>query len=100
MGTLIGIGTGIMIESRVVRFNAGGSVWQRALRFVIGAIGVVILREGLGLVFPGEGEGLYTLFRTVRYILVGLWVTLGGPWVFQYVGLVEATQAANSRMSD
>jgi membrane-associated phospholipid phosphatase len=101
MGTLIGVGAGIVIESRVVGFTASGSVWQRALRFVIGVIGVVILREGLRLVFPGEGEQLYALFRTTRYVLVGLWVTLGGPWVFHYAGLAETTQVATKkRMCD
>jgi membrane-associated phospholipid phosphatase len=97
MGTLIGVGAGIVIETRIVGFTAGGTIRQRALRFVIGAIGVVILREGLKYVFPGEGEQLYALFRITRYILVGLWVTLGGPWVFHYVGLAEATLAASKK---
>jgi membrane-associated phospholipid phosphatase len=93
IGTLIGLGVGIVVEARSVRFSAGGPVWQRAARFVLGAVVIVVLREGLKLVFPGEGEALYVLFRVIRYSLVGLWAALGGPWVFQGLGLAGAVEA-------
>ncbi len=82
MGTLVGLGVGIVVESRTVRFSARGPLWQRAARLVLGVVVIMILREGLKLAFPGPGETLYLLFRAVRYGLVGLWVTWGGPWTF------------------
>jgi len=91
-GTFVGLGVGIVIESRALRFSAGGPIWQRAARLVLGVIGVVILREGLKLLFPGEGEALYALFRLLRYSLVGLWVALVAPWLFQRLGLVSAVK--------
>ncbi len=93
MGTLIGLGVGIVVEGRVVRFNPGGPIWQRAARFVVGAVVILILREGLKLVFPGEGEALYVFFRVFRYSLVGLWAALAGPWVFQQLGLASSIKA-------
>ena len=92
MATLIGIGIGIVIEGRTLRFSVGGPVWQRVLRFLIGVLVVLALRAGLALVFPAEGEKLYVVFRTVRYSVVGLWVALIAPWVFQQLRLIESTQ--------
>lgn len=92
MGTLIGLGAGIVVEGRTVHFSSSGSIWQRVVRFVLGVIIIVALREGLKLVFPGQGEALYALFRTVRYSLVGLWAALGGPWVFLRLGLASGIE--------
>jgi membrane-associated phospholipid phosphatase len=93
MGTLIGLGVGIVVEDRVIRFSPGGPIWQRAARFVVGAVVILILREGLKLVFPGEGEALYVFFRVFRYSLVGLWAALAGPWVFRRLGLVSSVKS-------
>jgi membrane-associated phospholipid phosphatase len=92
MGTLIGLGVGIVVEDRVVRFSPGGPIWQRAARFVVGAVVILILREGLKPFFPGEGEALYFFFRVFRYSLVGLWAALAGPWVFQRLGLASSIE--------
>jgi membrane-associated phospholipid phosphatase len=92
MGTLIGLGMGIVIEGRAVCFSTDGALWQRTIRFFVGIVAVVALREGLKLVFPGEGETLYVLFRVIRYSAVGLWVALIGPWVFQRVGLANTRE--------
>jgi membrane-associated phospholipid phosphatase len=93
MGTLIGLGAGIVVEGRAVRFSPGGPIWQRAARFIVGVVVILILREGLKLVFPGEGEALYVFFRVFRYSLVGLWAALAGPWVFQQLGLASSMKA-------
>jgi membrane-associated phospholipid phosphatase len=93
MGALIGMGVGIAVESRLVRFSAGGPLWQRVVRFVVGVLVVVMLREGLKLVFPGEDEALYVLFRVIRYTLVGLWATLIGPWAFQRLRLADSVES-------
>jgi hypothetical protein len=42
------------------------------------------------MVFPGEDSALYLVFRFLRYGLIGVWITLGAPWLF---GLLRLTQA-------
>jgi membrane-associated phospholipid phosphatase len=89
MGTLIGMGLGIVVESRTLRFSTAGPIWRRAARFVLGIVVLLLLREGLKLVLPLEGQPLYVLFRAVRYSLVGLWAALVAPLVFLRLGLAS-----------
>lgn len=86
-GTFFGLAVGLAWINSLGGFQASGPVWQRALRYVIGVIGVLILWMGLGEVFP-RGDGIldYSL-RFIRYTLVGWWVTGGAPWVFQHFKL-------------
>jgi membrane-associated phospholipid phosphatase len=61
---------------------ANDPVAKRALRYVVGLVGILILYLGLGSIFPrGDGFIVYTL-RYVRYTLIGWWVSGGAPWVF------------------
>lgn len=91
-GTFMGLGVGMVLESRVVRFNTTGPIWQRGLRLILGVIVIIALREGLKLILPGPGDTLYVFWRVVRYSLVGLWAALGGPWVFVWLRLASATE--------
>lgn len=62
---------------------------KRAIRYVIGLVGVLILYMGLGAVFP-RGDGfIFYLLRYIRYVLIGWWVTGGAPWIFIKFKLVE-----------
>jgi membrane-associated phospholipid phosphatase len=82
MGVFLGAGVGIVLAGRWVPFSAGGPLWQRAVRLLLGAVVLLALRFGVKAVFPDEGEALYALMRFVRYALVGLWAGLGAPWFF------------------
>jgi hypothetical protein len=73
---------GIVLTGQWVPFDAGGSLWQRVVRLLLGAVVLLALRFGLKAIFPDEGEALYALLRFVRYALVGLWAGLGAPWLF------------------
>jgi len=88
-GTLFGLCIGLAWITPRGGFTADGPVWKRAVRFIIGLIGVIIFYAGLKAVFP-EGDGLvpYT-FRYIRYTLVGFWVSGLGPWVFAKLNLTE-----------
>ena len=57
-------------------------MWQRAVRYLVGLVGVLVFYLGLKAVLPADGEPLYLVFRYLRYGLVGLWVGLGAPWCF------------------
>jgi len=89
LAPLTGAGVGFALAHRYVRFDASGCWWQRLARFLIGIAVVLALYLGLKAVFPGEGSGLYLVFRFLRYALMGLWITLGAPWLFSSLKLVQ-----------
>ena len=84
-GTLTGIGLGLALESKWVGFEAGGSARIRTLRFLCGAVILFGLSFGLKKVFSEWASLPIMVF--VRYGLIGLWCTLGAPWVFVRLGL-------------
>ncbi len=80
--TFLGFGIGAAWLKTRGGFSAGGPLHQRALRFFLGIIGVLLLWAGLGAVFP-EGETLIAwVLRGVRYGLVGIWITGVAPALF------------------
>lgn len=90
MGTLAGLGVGLVLKHRYVPFDAGGPGWQRAIRFLVGAAGLLVFYVGLSALFPREGEALYAVFRFFRFGLLGAWVSLGAPWIFRRLKLAQA----------
>jgi len=81
-GTLFGLAVGAAWIAGRGGYQASGPVAKRALRYVIGLIGVAILWMGLGEVFPDNADLLSYFLRYVRYTLVGFWVSGGAPWLF------------------
>jgi membrane-associated phospholipid phosphatase len=84
---LMGMGVGFVLERKWVRFDSGGSVRNRALRFLSGILVLVVFREGLGLFAAGVDHE--SAFRFVRYLFLGLGGSLIAPWLFVSVGLAE-----------
>jgi membrane-associated phospholipid phosphatase len=88
-GTLFGLATGAAWIMSMGGYQASGPVGKRAIRYVVGLIGVLIFYMGLGAIFP-RGDGLiFYLLRYIRYTLVGFWVAGGAPWVFRKFKLAE-----------
>ena len=81
VGVGIGAFLGLLWETRV-DFSVEGSKRRRALRLVLGAAALLILRVALKAVFP---EGLF--FDGLRYAVVGAGATGLWPWVFTRMGL-------------
>ncbi len=81
-GLAFGLWVGLALETRAVRFTVGGPVWQRAVRYVIGIIGLAAIWMGLRMIFPQEPTTLGLALRMVRYALAMLWAILGWPWLF------------------
>lgn len=88
-GSLFGLAAGAAWIASRGGYPTAGPVEKRALRYVVGVIGIMILWFGLGEVFP-RGEMVIPLaLRYIRYALVGLWITAGAPWLFFRFKLAE-----------
>lgn len=89
-GTFFGVAVGAAWIMSIGGYQASGPIKMRALRYVIGLIGILILYIGLGELFPrGDGFVFYTL-RFIRYALIGWWVSGGAPWLFIKFKLASA----------
>jgi membrane-associated phospholipid phosphatase len=91
---LLGLGVGLALSQRTIRYEANGAWWQRALRYVVGIIVLLAIYLGLSVVFPEEGESLYVPLRFTRYALMGFWISFGAPWLFTRTRLVPVVQPA------
>jgi membrane-associated phospholipid phosphatase len=88
-GSFFGLAAGAAWIASRGGFQAAGPLEKRALRYVIGLLGIVVLWFGLGQVFP-DGESIAPLvLRYFRYFLVGFWITAGAPWLFFHFNLVR-----------
>ena len=92
MGTLAGAGMGFALSRRYVPFSPAGPLWQRILRFVLGATVVVPLYMALEVVHLAEGSWPYLVFRFCSFVLLGIWGTLGAPWLFRTLRLAGAPE--------
>jgi membrane-associated phospholipid phosphatase len=95
-GTFFGLAVGAAWIMSIGGYQASGPLKMRLLCYIIGLIGVIILRIGLGAIFPeGDGFIFYTL-RFIRYTLVGWWVAGGAPWVFMKLKIAGRNAGLNS----
>lgn len=94
---IFGMGTGCLLMTGRFPFSASAaadgsaaSVPVKALRYALGMAGAALIYFGLKAVFPGEASPSYSLFRFVRYGLLGFWVAAGAPALFLRLKLVGA----------
>ena len=88
-GTLFGLGVGLAWITPRGGFSAEGPVAKRALRYLVGLVGIAVFYAGLKYVFPSEPEMVGYIFRYIRYTCVGFWVSGGAPWTFAKLQLVN-----------
>ena len=84
-GTFAGFLVGYAIETGFVRFSEKAPGWKQAVKFVLGLMVTLGLKEGLKLIFPSAPA-----FDFLRYLLLGLWITVGAPLVFSALRLSGA----------
>jgi len=72
------------------RLRTDGSLAQRLIRYLLGMVVVMALYLGLKMIFPSEPEALASVFRFLRYAILGIWVVFGAPWLFARLKLVPA----------
>lgn len=92
MGTLAGAGAGLPLLHRYVAFSARGLWWQRILRLLAGGAILVLVYVGFEMVLPGEESSLYVGSQFLLFGLVGLWTTLGAPWLFRVLRLAPGAE--------
>jgi membrane-associated phospholipid phosphatase len=86
-GVLLGLGVGLTVSHHYVPFSVAGNWGLRLARYGIGIVVLLGIYLGLSAMFPGEEEAFYIPFRFLRYSLIGLWISLGAPWLFSRVRL-------------
>jgi len=64
-------------------------VVKRALRYVVGLIGVILFLRGLDVIFPAGEDFVGFFFRYVRYGVVGFWISAGAPFLFFHFKLAR-----------
>ena len=91
-GLMFGLGTSLALIAHTAqaRFNARrGTGLQRALRFGIGIVGVLVIWLGLRALFPVGGDVVALTLRFVRYALTIVWALYAAPIVFVRFKLAE-----------
>ena len=76
-GTFSAFLIGYSIESRWINFDTKAPLAKQAVKFIMGIAVTLALKEGLKMLFP-EGS----VFDFLRYLVIGLWITVGAPMVF------------------
>jgi hypothetical protein len=72
-----------------------GTAGQKAARFLIGIMGVVLLYLGLDILFAAiaaDESVVGLLLRYIRYAAVSLWGIFCAPWLFLRLKLAEREQ--------
>jgi membrane-associated phospholipid phosphatase len=88
-GALFGLLAGqAWIKSRG-GFDASGPSEQRAARFLLGLVGIVVFYLGLKAIFPADESLAAYILRYVRYVLLGLWIAAGAPYTFIRLKLAQ-----------
>lgn len=92
-GVFFGLACGAIFLRQRGSFDAGGALWQRGLRFLVGLVGVYLIWAGLGAVFP-RGETLVPfLLRYLRYALIGAWISALAPLLFVQLKLARPLES-------
>lgn len=88
-GMFLGVGVGLIFKRRSLPYSSGGPWWQRAARYIVGIAILFALYLGLKAVFPPDGSIPGSIFRVVRYALIGGWIIIGAPWFFRVTRLAK-----------
>src|SRR5690606_26719188 len=82
-GVFFGTAIGAIFLFEKLSFDASsGTIARKAARFGLGLVVLVAIYVGGKLLSPGSEAPAYVLVKFVRYGLLGVWVSLGAPWLF------------------
>ena len=89
---LVGAIPGLYLESKYVRFDTRGSILQKSLRYLVGIVTALVIKEGLKPVLGVVNDHtlcMDALVRIVRYFSLAIWLTAGAPWLFVKLKLAD-----------
>lgn len=92
LGSLFGLGLGIILLTQRGGFTREGTPWQLVLRYLVGIVGVLALYQGLGSFFSVFSEGrtlIAYILRFLRYSLIGFWISFVAPKIFIWMRLAK-----------
>ena len=92
VAALTGIGYGLLLFHSFIGGIRPGNWLKRLISFLVGVIGIGIIYFGLKLILPSEGQSFYQLSRFFRYLLLGIWISFGAPWLFIRMGLARQVE--------
>lgn len=76
-GTLTGFMLGYILDSSYINYQIRGRLWQRSLNFLLGMLVLLLIKAAGNKIF---GESI--LADYLRYFLIGIWITLLAPILF------------------
>jgi len=89
-GMILGLGIGCFLCHRYINFNAclndRAATAKRVtllVRYALGITAMVLLYVATGKLVNGmRNSGNYHLYIFTRYVIMAIWLSAGGPWVF------------------
>jgi glycerophosphoryl diester phosphodiesterase/membrane-associated phospholipid phosphatase len=87
---LFGLVVGVVLVRLTGGFESAGTVAARIGRYLLGLVGVIILWQGLGAIFPSGESAVALVLRYVRYAAIGVWIGGVAPLLFVRIGLAPA----------
>jgi len=83
-GAFFGLMCGFIWLDQRGGIKVEGKIWEKAARYLVGLVGVLLLWRGLSVVFSllAFNELLTFLLRYLRYALTGVWISAGAPLLF------------------
>ncbi len=92
-GVLSGLGWGFILNNHFLPFQEVGiTLGQRVLRFLIGISGIIFLYFILKTILPRADYTTYHLGQFIHYTVLGLWIGVGAPWLFQLLSLIGSNE--------
>jgi len=73
---------GVIVEEKYVQFSTKTTHIRQLVKVLIGLVVVILIKEGVKIITPD-----IHLFDYVRYLLIGLWVSAGAPYVYKLLKL-------------
>lgn len=81
-GFLLGAGVAYLIEQKHLRMDLNTPIWKKAIAYLIGIAGLILIQRGLKMILPE-----HLLADYFRYACMGIWACLGAPWLFALLRL-------------
>jgi membrane-associated phospholipid phosphatase len=93
-GSLFGLLVGATAMHRLGWFDAGGPLWRRVVRWLLGSVGLGLIYYALKKYLPHDPTFAANALRYLGYAGLTLWVQLGAPLLFRKLGLVTRSVPA------